>query len=188
MVVEQQEEEQQYALCLNMIVKNESHIIKDTLIKLLQKVKFDYWVISDTGSTDETRKIITDFFKEVGIPGELYQDAWVDFAHNRNKALQHAFGKSRALGLSRVERVRRRIRRSDRDFRSLCQRVLLPEMSQARKPVSCPRLPPIFSIMYYLRIWSHKCRPPVAINRGYWWSIARGTRSSIDFSRTCRVI
>ena len=25
-------------LCLNMIVKNESHIIKDTLIKLLNKV------------------------------------------------------------------------------------------------------------------------------------------------------
>ena len=98
MVVEEQEEQdQQYALCLNMIVKNESHIIKDTLTKLLQKIKFDYWVISDTGSTDETREIITDFFKEVGIPGELYEDEWVDFAHNRNKALQHAFGKSKYL-------------------------------------------------------------------------------------------
>jgi hypothetical protein len=97
MVLEEQEEEQQYALCLNMIVKNESHIIKDTLIKLLQKIKFDYWVISDTGSTDETREIITDFFKEVGIPGELYEDEWVDFADNRNKALQHAFGKSKYL-------------------------------------------------------------------------------------------
>lgn len=92
-----EEQEQQYALCLNMIVKNESHIIKDTLIKLLQKVKFDYWVISDTGSTDRTREIIADFFKEVGIPGEIYEDEWVDFAHNRNKALQHAFGKSKYL-------------------------------------------------------------------------------------------
>ena len=52
-------------LCLNMIVKNESHIIKNTLIKLLNKVKFDYWVISDTGSTDNTKELITDFFKEV---------------------------------------------------------------------------------------------------------------------------
>jgi FkbM family methyltransferase len=98
MVVEQQEEqEQQYALCLNMIVKNESHIIKDTLIKLLQKIEFDYWVISDTGSTDRTKEIITEYFKEVGIPGELYEDEWVDFAHNRNKALKHAFGKSKYL-------------------------------------------------------------------------------------------
>jgi beta-1,4-mannosyl-glycoprotein beta-1,4-N-acetylglucosaminyltransferase len=100
MVLEQQQEvqEKEFALlCLNMIVKNESHIIKDKLTKLLQKIKFDYWVISDTGSTDETIEIITDFFKEVGIPGELYEDDWVDFSHNRNRALEYAFGKSKYL-------------------------------------------------------------------------------------------
>ena len=98
MVLEQQQEqEKEFALCLNMIVKNESHIIKDKLTKLLQKVKFDYWVISDTGSTDKTKEIITDFFKEVGIPGEIYEDDWVDFAHNRNRALEYAFGKSKYL-------------------------------------------------------------------------------------------
>jgi FkbM family methyltransferase len=97
MVLEQQEQEQEYSLCLNMIVKNESHIIKDTLTKLLQKIKFDYWVISDTGSTDETCEAIIDYFKEAGIPGELYQDDWVDFSHNRNKALEYAFGKSNYL-------------------------------------------------------------------------------------------
>ena len=91
------EEAPQYALCLNMIVKDESHIIKDTLTKLFQKIKFDYWIISDTGSTDKTKEIITDFFKEVGIPGELYEDEWVDFSHNRNKALEYAFGKSKYL-------------------------------------------------------------------------------------------
>jgi hypothetical protein len=90
-------EEPKYALCLNMIVKDESHIIKDTLTKLLQKIKFDYWVICDTGSTDETREIITEFFKEVGIPGELYEDEWVDFSYNRNKALEYAFRKSKYL-------------------------------------------------------------------------------------------
>jgi predicted O-methyltransferase YrrM len=99
MVLEQQQEvqEKEFALCLNMIVKNESHIIKDTLTKLLKKIKFDYWVISDTGSTDKTKEIITEFFKEVGIPGELYEDEWVDFSHNRNKALEYAFGKSKYL-------------------------------------------------------------------------------------------
>jgi len=94
---QKQEQDKEYTLCLNMIVKNESHIIKDTLTKLLKKIKFDYWVISDTGSTDETCEIITEFFKEVGIPGELYEDDWVDFAHNRNKALEYAFGKSKYL-------------------------------------------------------------------------------------------
>jgi len=99
MVLEQQQEvqEKEFALCLNMIVKNESHIIKDKLTKLLQKIKFDYWVVSDTGSTDKTIELITDFFKEVGIPGEIYEDDWVDFSHNRNKALEYAFGKSKYL-------------------------------------------------------------------------------------------
>ena len=99
MILEHQQEvqEKEFALCLNMIVKNESHIIKETLTKLLQKVKFDYWVISDTGSTDETIEIIDEFFKEVGIPGEIYKDDWVDFAHNRNRALEYAFGKSKYL-------------------------------------------------------------------------------------------
>jgi GR25 family glycosyltransferase involved in LPS biosynthesis len=84
-------------LCLNMIVKNESHIIKDTLDKLLQKVPIDYWVISDTGSTDNTKEIIIDFFKEKNIKGELFVDEWKDFGYNRTKALEHAYGKSKYL-------------------------------------------------------------------------------------------
>ena len=44
-----------------MIVKNEGHIIADTLQKLTGKIKFDYWVISDTGSTDSTKKLYLNF-------------------------------------------------------------------------------------------------------------------------------
>ena len=85
-------------LCLNMIVKNEGHIIKDTLTKLLKMVpSIDYWVISDTGSTDKTKEIIFDFFKERNIKGEIIDDEWKDFGHNRTKALEHAFGKSKYL-------------------------------------------------------------------------------------------
>lgn len=85
-------------LCLNMIIKNEGDIIKDTLTKLINKVpSIDYWVISDTGSTDTTKEIITEFFKERNIPGELYQDIWKDFGYNRTLALQHAFGKSKYI-------------------------------------------------------------------------------------------
>ena len=45
-------------LCLNMIVKNESHIIEETLNQLLNTIRIDYWVISDTGSDDNTIQII----------------------------------------------------------------------------------------------------------------------------------
>ena len=39
-------------LCLCMIVKNESHIILETLSSVRKYI--DYWVICDTGSTDNT--------------------------------------------------------------------------------------------------------------------------------------
>jgi FkbM family methyltransferase len=81
-------------LCLNMIVKDEAHIIEDTLTKLLNKVKIDYWVISDTGSTDNTKEKIHTFFKEKNIPGELFEDPWQNFGYNRTIALKHAYNKT----------------------------------------------------------------------------------------------
>ena len=87
------------SVCLNMIVKNEAHIIHDTLTMLCSKIQFDYWVICDTGSTDATREIIQNFFSQphINIPGELHCDAWVNFAHNRTLALGYAFGKTDLL-------------------------------------------------------------------------------------------
>ena len=86
-------------LCLNMIVKNESHVIRRTLDMLCSKMRFDYWVICDTGSTDDTREIIREFFsqKHINIKGELHCDEWVDFGHNRTKALEYAFNKTDLL-------------------------------------------------------------------------------------------
>ena len=84
----------QTTMCLNMIVKNEAHIIRGTLEMLASKIRFDYWVICDTGSTDDTREIIVQFFKEKNIPGELHCDEWVDFGHNRTLALERAFNKT----------------------------------------------------------------------------------------------
>ena len=81
-------------ICLNMIVKNESAIIRDTLENIITHVPLDYYVISDTGSDDNTADIIKQFFDEKGIPGEIHHDEWVNFAHNRNCALQHAQGKT----------------------------------------------------------------------------------------------
>ena len=84
-------------ICLNMIVKNESHIIKNTLEKLCNKIHFSYWVICDTGSTDNTQQIITDFFNDKNIPGELHNNEWKNFAYNRNIALNEAFDKTDLL-------------------------------------------------------------------------------------------
>lgn len=75
-----------------MIVKNEAHIIIETLQNVLKYI--DYWVISDTGSTDGTQKLITDFFKKNDIPGELVHHKWRDFGHNRTMALNCCYNKS----------------------------------------------------------------------------------------------
>ncbi|MBF8263377.1 MAG: hypothetical protein HW387_1042 [Parachlamydiales bacterium] len=73
-------------ICLSMIVKNESKAIR----RLLASVKpiIDSWVICDTGSTDGTQAIIREEMKD--IPGELLERPWVDFAYNRNVALESA--------------------------------------------------------------------------------------------------
>ena len=79
-------------ICLVMIVKNEMGVLKrcfDSVVNYL-----DYWVICDTGSTDGTRKFIKDYFKEKNIPGELFEDEWVNFGYNRTKAVQAAYNKS----------------------------------------------------------------------------------------------
>ena len=74
-------------LALCMIVKNESHIIHECLESIYKYI--DYWVVSDTGSTDGTQDIIKKFFAEKGIPGELHQDEWKNFGYNRTLALRH---------------------------------------------------------------------------------------------------
>ena len=81
-------------ICLNMIVKNESKVIVSTLNNLSKYIDFDYWVISDTGSTDNTQQIIQYYFLEKGIPGELVTHEWRDFGYNRTKALEAAYDKT----------------------------------------------------------------------------------------------
>ena len=81
-------------VCLNMIVKNESNVIVETLNNLAKYIQFDYWVISDTGSTDNTQEIISDYFLTKGIPGELVTHEWRNFGYNRTQALAAAFDKS----------------------------------------------------------------------------------------------
>lgn len=81
-------------ICLGMIVKNEAHLIIETFNHLAKFFEFDYWVINDNGSTDGTQDLIRNFFKEKGIPGELDETPWRDFAYNRTVVFDAAFKKT----------------------------------------------------------------------------------------------
>lgn len=79
-------------VCLCMIVKDEAHVVCETLTSVSPHI--DYWVVVDTGSTDDTMTVIRDFFSARGIPGEIYQRPWVDFGTNRTEALALAHKKA----------------------------------------------------------------------------------------------
>lgn len=79
-------------ITLCMIVKNESHVILECLNSIYKYL--DYWVISDTGSTDNTKELITNFFKEKNIPGEFADLEWKGFGHNRTHSLNACKGKA----------------------------------------------------------------------------------------------
>jgi GR25 family glycosyltransferase involved in LPS biosynthesis len=81
-------------ICLNMIVKNEAHVITETLDNLYSFIKFDYYVVSDTGSSDNTKELIAAFFEKHSVPGEIHDHEWRDFGHNRTLALQAAYNKA----------------------------------------------------------------------------------------------
>lgn len=79
-------------LALNMIVKNEAHIIQEVLQDICQYI--DYYVICDTGSTDNTIEVIRSFMLEKDIEGEIYEVEWKNFGYNRSQALQLCQGKA----------------------------------------------------------------------------------------------
>lgn len=70
-------------VCLNMIVKDEAHVIRRCLEAA--KPLIDSWVIVDTGSTDGTQDLIREVLAD--IPGELHERPWKDFGYNRSEAI-----------------------------------------------------------------------------------------------------
>lgn len=73
-------------VCLNMIVKNEAHVIARCLASARPLI--DRWCIVDTGSTDDTGRVIRETLS--GIPGTLHSRPWKNFGHNRTEALELA--------------------------------------------------------------------------------------------------
>jgi len=81
-----------HRLALSMIVKNEAPNIQRCLESVAPFI--NYYVIADTGSTDNTKEIIKNFFDSKGIPGEILDHEWKDFGHNRSLALEACEGKA----------------------------------------------------------------------------------------------
>jgi len=81
-------------ICLNMIVKNETKIIKRLLETVLPLI--DTYCICDTGSTDNTIDTIKSFFDNVNIPGKIVEEPFRNFEYNRNYALNQCYGMDNA--------------------------------------------------------------------------------------------
>lgn len=76
------------SICLSMIVKNESK----TILKLLNSCYhlLDSYCICDTGSSDNTKEIIIDFFEKKNISGIIFTDSFYNFGYNRNVTYQRS--------------------------------------------------------------------------------------------------
>ncbi len=75
-------------ICLNMIVKNESRIIKRCLDSLSSII--DYVVITDTGSTDNTKELIEEYLEQNNKKGKVYFEPWQNFGYNRTNSIYNA--------------------------------------------------------------------------------------------------
>jgi len=81
-----------------MIVKDETHIIKECLESMLPYI--DRYDITDTGSTDGTPELIKEFMDEHGVPGEVYLSDWKGFGDSggkmgsRTESLRNCDGKA----------------------------------------------------------------------------------------------
>jgi hypothetical protein len=75
-----------------MIVRNEAHIVAETLAALAPYL--DSWVVVDTGSTDTTEEVVRSCFADRGLPGELHRRPWRNFGANRTEALELCRGKA----------------------------------------------------------------------------------------------
>ena len=89
---EEVKDKKQPTICLTMIVKNESQVIRRCIDSVRDYI--NYWVIVDTGSTDGTQDLIKEIMAEYEIPGELHERPWVDFGHNRTESLNYSKDKS----------------------------------------------------------------------------------------------
>jgi glycosyltransferase involved in cell wall biosynthesis len=88
----EQESKKQPTLCFITMCKNEEHCIHLPLESVYKYI--DYWIVCDTGSTDNTCNIVKNFFAEKNIPGELFIDEWKGFDTNKSLMFERAYKKA----------------------------------------------------------------------------------------------
>lgn len=74
-------------ITLIMIIKNESKIIERCFDSVRGFV--DYFVITDTGSTDNTVEIVENYLTKNNIRGKVYHDVWKNFGYNRTNSYRN---------------------------------------------------------------------------------------------------
>lgn len=80
-------------VCLTMMVRDEAENLRELLPQVAPFIST--WSITDTGSVDDTKKVITEFFEKTGVPGELHERVWTDhYGNERTEMIKHADGKA----------------------------------------------------------------------------------------------
>lgn len=72
-------------ITLSVIMKNEAKVLPRMLNSVWPLI--DYYCVIDTGSTDNSKEIVKDFFYDKNIPGEVHDHPFVDFEDARNFAI-----------------------------------------------------------------------------------------------------
>lgn len=85
-----QDPSQSFSMCLVMIVKDEGDTIRKCLLRVAPYIS--YYVICDTGSSDNTIEEIKSTMEELKIPGEIHERPWVNFEVNRTESLELSKG------------------------------------------------------------------------------------------------
>lgn len=78
------------------MIKNESRIIERCLNSAAKLC--DAICVCDTGSTDSTVEIVSEYLKSIKIPGKLYSHSWKNFGHNRSLSFLAAVDFCKELG------------------------------------------------------------------------------------------
>ena len=79
-----------------LMVKNEFRIIVRSMMSTLSIA--DAICVSDTGSTDNTLKVLDAYFPTISIPAKYYQHTWTNFGVNRTQSFQDAVDFCKSLG------------------------------------------------------------------------------------------
>jgi len=78
------------------MIKNEEKIIERCLNNVIKIC--DAICVTDTGSTDNTCKKVSELFNSFSIPTKLFHDEWKNFGHNRTNSFNNTVNFCKELG------------------------------------------------------------------------------------------